>query len=119
MRFFFDENFPKAARDLLEAKGHECFDPRGTDLEGVVDSVIVEKAREIGAIILTTDRDFFHTLEGLYPTHAGMVVIALKQPSRSAILHRLEWFLDYVSEDDMVGRAFQLRDKTWLARPPL
>ena len=117
MKFFFDENFPKAARDMLVGAGHECFDPRGTDLEGVADFILVEEARKIGAVILTTDRDFFHTLGCQYPDHAGIVVIALKQPSRVAILDRLEWFLNHIAEEDIAGHAFQLRDKTWLVRP--
>ena len=62
MRFLLDENFPKAAGDLLRVKGHEVFDPRGTRLEGASDNHIVEEACRLGAVILTTDRDFFHTI---------------------------------------------------------
>ena len=119
MKFFFDENFPKAASALLVRFGHEWHDPRGTDLEGVDDSVLVEEAQRMGAVLLTTDRDFYHTLRHQHPEHAGVVVIALKQPNRSAILARLEWLLEMFDEEDFSGRAFQLRDKTWIAQPPL
>jgi len=119
MKFFFDENFPKAAREILQELGHECFDPRGSDLEGVPDTIIVEEARRMKAVLLTTDRDFFHTLALQYPEHAGIVVIALKQPSRAAILERLKWFLAHVAEEHLASRAFQLRDHTWVARPSL
>ncbi len=108
MKFFFDENFPKAAKELLLDRGHECYDPRGTSLEGVADSVIVEKAQRMNAVILAADRDFFHTLGYLYPDHSGIIVIALKQPSRTAILGRLSWFLDFIDEDHLPARAFQL-----------
>ena len=67
MKFFLDENFPKAAGKLLESLGHEWFDPRGTDLQASEDSAFVREAKQLGAVILTTDRDFFHTLQ--YNTH--------------------------------------------------
>ena len=50
---------------------------------------------------------------------AGVIVIALRQPCRAAILNRLEWFLRNVPEGAWAGRAFQLRDKTWVAQPPI
>jgi hypothetical protein len=34
MKFFLDENFPKAAKALLHKAGHEVVDVRGTDREG-------------------------------------------------------------------------------------
>jgi hypothetical protein len=64
-------------------------------------------------------RDFFHTLHHQHPRHAGVVVIALKKPNRAAILARLEWLLKIFKEEDFRGRVFQLRDRTWIARPPL
>jgi len=103
---------------LIERFGHDWIDSR-TELQGVDDSVLVEEAQKRSAVILTTDRDFFHTLRHQYPSHAGLVVIALKQPNRCAILERLEWLLENVEADQIPHRAFQLRDKTWVAQPPL
>jgi len=57
MKFLLDENFPKAAAELLERFGHDSYDPRGTELEGSEDSVLVEEAQRLDAVILTTDRD--------------------------------------------------------------
>ena len=119
MKFLLDENFPKAATTILEHFGHEWHDPRGTDLEGSDDSNLLEVAQASGAVILTTDRDFYHTLRHQYPNHAGLVVIALKQPNRTAILKRLQWLLETIDAEQFPGRAFQLRDKSWMAQPPL
>ena len=58
MRFFLDENFPKAAAGILEGMGHEVFDLRGTDREGSEDEDIFAEAQQHGAVFLTTDRDF-------------------------------------------------------------
>ena len=69
-------------------------------------------------MILTTDRDFFHSFPNVYAGHSGVVVIALRQSSREAIMQRLEWFLANVFEEHWKNRVFQLRDSTWLAKPP-
>lgn len=119
MRFLLDENFPKAAIGLLESSGHEAFDLRGTNEEGIDDASLFAKAQGLNAVLLTTDRDFFHTIPHLFASHAGVVVIALKQPNRATILSRLEWILSRVNEGAFADRVFQLRDKTWLVYPSL
>jgi len=113
-----DENFPKAAAELLEGMGHTVYDARERGLIGASDSEIMEVAIELRAALLTTDRDFFHTLHHAFPEHCGVVVIALRQPKRTAILDRLKWFLNLVADESLSRRAFQLRDTTWLAHPP-
>lgn len=119
MKFLLDENFPKAAQLMLTAAGHEVFDFRGTAEEGISDAAVFTKAQHLGATLLTTDRDFFHTVPHLFPSHAGVVVVALRQPSRAAILDRLASLLSQVPAGSFANRAFQLRDQTWLAYPPL
>ncbi|MCX8494902.1 MAG: DUF5615 family PIN-like protein [Akkermansiaceae bacterium] len=44
MKFFLDENFPKAAVGLLEGMGHEVFDLRGSGREGLPDPDIFAEA---------------------------------------------------------------------------
>lgn len=119
MTFLFDENFPKAARVLLEELGHEVLDFRTLGEEGAPDSKVIQMAISEEPVVLTTDRDFFHTVGRKHPSHFGVVVIALKQPTRASILGRLQWFLDHFTEPDIPGRSFQLRDRAWLAYPPL
>ncbi len=119
MRFLLDENFPRSVAAILLERGHETVDLRSIGLLGASDTVVAEKAIEAGAVILTTDRDFFHTFPNIYAEHRGVVVIALRQPSRARITQRLEWFLDNVREEHWKNRVFQLRDTTWLTRPPI
>lgn len=119
MKFILDENFPKAAELLLKQHGHEAFDLHKLALNGKSDTEILKWAMCEKAIVLTTDRDFFHTLQFTYPNHSGMVIIALRQPSRQHILTKLEWFLNHVPQKHWPMRAFQLRDATWMASPPI
>jgi predicted nuclease of predicted toxin-antitoxin system len=119
MRFLFDENFPKSAAVFLQSSGHEVFDFRGSDDEGIEDSAVFQKAQDFQAVLLTTDRDFFHTIPHLFDSHCGVIVIALRQPNRAAILERLEWILSHMDEGAIANRSFQFRDKTWLAYPSI
>lgn len=119
MKFMLDENFPKSAILRLEALGHQVFDFRQEGEEGASDEKVIELAIHHQAVILTTDRDFFHTLSAQYPDHHGIVAIALKHPTRSAIIERLEWLLSRVNEDDFPRRAFQLKTRAWMAYPPI
>lgn len=119
MKFLFDENFPKTARAVLESAGHDVFDFRRLGVIGSPDEVIMRMSFENAAAILTTDRDFFHTLGRQYPNHHGIIVIALRQPTRHSIIGRLEWFLEHIDVAKLAGRTFQLRDRTWIVYPPL
>lgn len=65
-----------------------------------------QKAQNLAAVLLTTDRDFFHTIPHLFESHFGVVVIALRQPNRSAILSRLESILGQVLEHQFHNRVF-------------
>jgi hypothetical protein len=52
MRFFLDENFPKAAHALLVRRGHEIVDIRGTADEGAEDGQLFEMAQRCEALFL-------------------------------------------------------------------
>ncbi len=62
MNFLLDENFPKSAERLLIELEHHVIDIRGTALQGADDFHLFELAQQNQAILLTTDRDFYHTV---------------------------------------------------------
>ena len=119
MRFLLDENFPKAVHPLLIELRHEVIDFREVGVAGSTDSEVVAMAITERATILTTDRDFFHTLGQQFPDHHGIIVVALKKPTRDKIIQRLKWLLQMIPETSISGRAFQLRDQAWQVYPPL
>ena len=114
MKFLLDENFPKLAQQLLRSCGHEVLDVRGSPCEGNDDASVFALAQDNAAILLTTDRVFYHTVPHLYPHHNGVVVVALRQPNRRNILKRLEWFLKHLVSSDIRNRVFELRDRTYV-----
>lgn len=81
MNFFLDENFPRKAISILSRHGFFAHDIRGSNFEGADDKPIFERAQEHQAVFLTTDKDFFHTIQFLYEEHHGIIVIALSQPN--------------------------------------
>ena len=95
MRFFLNENFPRAAVDELTAMGHECSRALEHFPAGTSDDDLFAKAQELCAVFVTTDRDFFHTVPWLHEHHAGVIAITLAQPNRAGLLARLR---------DAVGR---------------
>ena len=119
MTFLLDENFPKGAEAVLTSRGHEVIDFRCTAMQGMSDADVFKTAQAAKAVLLTTDRDFFHTIPHLFDTHSGVVVVALRQPNRRNILAKLEWILDRIEPADFPNRVFQLRDNTWTAIPSL
>lgn len=119
MNFLLDESFPKAALPVLRKRQHTLWDARDHLKRGAPDSDVKKLAWKKKAIILTTDRDFFHTLGRKLDSHYGVIVVALRQPTRRNILERLEWLLDHISETEIPNRVFQLRDQTWVCYPPI
>ena len=113
MNFFLDENFPVTASKLLDEFGHRCFRILDFEPQGGDDKTVFERAQAFEAVLLSTDKDFFHTVPFLFARHAGVVVVALKQPNRQAIIDRLRWFLVNMPSD-MSNKVYMLRDKTYV-----
>jgi predicted nuclease of predicted toxin-antitoxin system len=116
MNFLLDENFPKSAEKLLVDSGHHVIDIRGTNWQGVDDFQLFELAQQHQAILLTTDRDFYHTVPLAHPEHFGVIVIALKQPNREAILSRLRWLLTQEFVHTIDNKAVLIRDGSYRIR---
>jgi predicted nuclease of predicted toxin-antitoxin system len=114
MTFLLDENFPRASKAMLEETGCAVYDVRDLFEPGADDNTVFRKAQELDAVLLTTDRDFFHTVPYLWPEHSGVVVIALRKPNRDAILARLSWFLKTLAKENIRNEVYQLRDLSYV-----
>ena len=115
MRFFLDENFPHSAASVIQACGHEVVAFADACAYGASDEAVFSAAQSLDAVLLTSDRDFYHTVPLMHPQHCGIVVVALRQPSREAIAARLKWFLEN-NADPLANRAVILRDFSYRIR---
>ena len=93
--------------------GHQVIDIRGTEFQGVDDFGLFAIAQQNKAVLLTTDRDFYHTVPLTYSDHYGVIVIALKQPSRDAILSKLRWIVSQDLIASVHNTIYLLRDHTY------
>ena len=115
MKFLIDENFPRSAADVLQDFGHSALFVNDVCEFGADDESVFAAAQSEQAILLTSDRDFYHTLPFLHPIHCGIVVISLRQPNRKAILSRLAWFLEHI-ELPIDNKAIAIRDCTYCVK---
>ena len=115
MKILLDENFPKTAADVIAAAGHEAIPFANVCEFGADDGAVFDCAQKLRAVILTSDRDFYHTMPLVRPEHCGIIVVALRQPNRQAILRRLQWFFEHF-DCPMENRAFILRDYSCRAK---
>ena len=115
MKFLLDENFPRSSARLIESCGHEAILFDDVCNFGDDDETVFSVAQNLGATILTSDRDFYHTMPLLHPSHSGIVAVALRQPNRAAIHARLKWFMENV-EGTLRNRVFVLRDFSFRSR---
>ena len=89
MKFLLDENFPCSCAEVIVSCGHEAVPFAEICKFGDDDETVFAAAQRLGAVLLTSDRDFYHTMPLLHPEHSGIVVVALRQPNRAAIQARL------------------------------
>ena len=115
MKFLLDENFPCSIIAVLRDCGYEAFPFEEACLRGANDETVFMAAQHLGAVLLTSDRDFYHTVPLQHPTHSGIIVVALRQPSRAAIAERLRWFLANNMEP-LANHAVILRDFSYRIR---
>ena len=109
MKILLDENFPRSAADVITSAGHEAVSFSDVCEFGADDETVFNRAQELGAVILTSDRDFYHTVPLMHPEHCGIIVVALRRPNRKAILMRLQWFFENF-DCPMANKVFILRD---------
>jgi predicted nuclease of predicted toxin-antitoxin system len=108
--FLLDENIPKKLIDILIELKYQYIDIRGTEKEGITDSELINLAKAGNAVLITTDKDFFHTYHFINKPHPGIIVIALRQPDSDSITRRFNWFLRNYDMDEIENRCFMLLD---------
>ena len=89
MNFFLDENFPRSALTQLQRAGHAASHALEAFPPGTTDDRLFAHAQQTAAILVTTDKDFFHTIPLAFAQHHGAIVITLRRPNRTDLTRRL------------------------------
>ena len=103
------EGYARAFQLLCDRLELPCWVIQGKAKSSDDDEAVFAAALRQKAVILTSDRDFYHTIPLLHPLHSGIVVVALSQPNRAAIQARLKWFMDNI-KIPLDNHVFVLRD---------
>lgn len=101
MRLLLDANIPRSTKVVLAACGHDVVDVRDILPPAAPDSVIYERAKQEGRLLITRDYDFLNIL--LYPPAGtpGIIVVKVHQLSARAIALLLRDFLDRMTESQI------------------
>jgi predicted nuclease of predicted toxin-antitoxin system len=86
MRLLADENIPRATVEILRGRGHDVLWAR-TDLVGMGDLVLLERAELEARILLTLDKDFWQiAMQRRPPLEKSGVVLFRARPATPGTL---------------------------------
>ncbi len=91
MKIKLDENIPIGLVSVLIRLGHETDTVMDEGLVSESDATVWKAAQEDGRFLVTQDLDFSDIRKYRPGTHAGVMLVRLKNPSRSALLDRIGW----------------------------
>lgn len=86
MRIKLDENLPARLVGILSARGHDVHTVPGENLSGRPDADIWQAACEEGRFLITQDLDFSDTRRFAPGTHAGLLLLRLREPGAQALV---------------------------------
>ena len=107
MRILADENIPNITVSELRTLGHDVFDIRGTERQGMFDDELWILAQTEQRILVTTDQGF---AEHRDEPHCGILVVRLRQPNELRIHARIMAAFRQFVEHDWPGLLLVMRD---------
>ena len=107
MKIFGDENIPSVTVRELRSKGFDVRDIRGTLEQGITDEELWRKAQKEKRLLITTDKGVSNRRD---EPHLGILIIRLKQPTRSKIHRRVIHAIAKYSDEEWPGLLVVMRD---------
>jgi predicted nuclease of predicted toxin-antitoxin system len=89
MKIKLDENLPARLVAVLEKRGHEVDTVATEGLTGMPDPQVWDAVRREGRFFITQDLDFSDIRQFRPGTHAGLLLIRLREPGGNALLERV------------------------------
>jgi len=99
MKFLADMNMSMSTVQYLRSNGHDTIHLREQGLERAADTVVLQKAREEGRIILTFDLDFGDLMASSKEELPSVIIFRLHDETPQALLPRLKEILLNCSEE--------------------
>lgn len=86
MKIKLDENLPARLLPVLEKHGHDVDTVPSENLTGRPDAEVWQAALDEGRFLITQDLDFSDTRRFAPGTHAGLLLVRLREPGAQALL---------------------------------
>lgn len=97
MKIKLDENLPRALAAQLAKLGHDVDTVPQEGIAGADDATVWRAAQADSRFLITQDLDFSDIHQFAPGTHAGILLVRLRQPGRLALLRRVHQV--FVTED--------------------
>lgn len=98
MKIKLDENLPARLAALLTAHGHDVHTVPEENLAGRPDADIWQAASQEQRFLITQDLDFSDTRRFMPGTHAGLLLLRLREPGADALTQAIAGIVDQLAE---------------------
>ena len=89
MNIKLDENLPARLAGMLTGLGHDVDTVIDEGLAAENDDAVWQAAQHAGRLLVTQDLDFSDVRKFRPGTHCGIVLVRLRDPSRTALVERV------------------------------
>ena len=89
MKIKLDENLPARLKSILQSHGHDVDTVPDEQLSGQPDTEIWRAVSAEGRFLITQDLDFSDTRQFAPGTHAGLLLVRLREPGALALLESI------------------------------
>jgi predicted nuclease of predicted toxin-antitoxin system len=112
MRFKLDENLPAELLVDLRVAGHHAETVPDEGITGAPDSVVLEKVRSEGGVLLTLDKGIADVRTYPPEDYAGIVLFRPSTSSRGAVLAFIRRRLPSLLQADLAGHLLVVTDRS-------
>jgi len=94
MKIKLDENLPARLAGILSTRGHDVHTVPDENLSGRSDADIWQAACKEGRLLVTQDMDFSDVRRFAPDTHAGLLLLRLREPGAQALIDAVTAVVD-------------------------
>ena len=112
MKFKVDENLPAELLSDLRAAGHEAETVPDEGVAGAPDSILLERVRSEGRVLLTMDKGIADVR--IYPPggYAGIILFRPSTSGRGAVLAFIRRHLPTILKIEVAGHLLVITDRS-------
>jgi len=103
MKFKVDENLPVEVAFLFRDAGFEADTVYDEKIGGEADALIFDRCKQERMVLITLDLDFSDIRNYSPHTHQGIIVLKLKNQSKSKIIQHIKKVISIIKHEKVQG----------------